>query len=85
MPRRTKGARLELHPARKDRNGRITHKATWRIRDGRSDISTGCAAGEVAAAERKLKDYIASKYQPARKEQDIERIKIADVLLIYVD
>src|SRR5712672_2138083 len=36
----------------------------WIIRDNGRDVSTGCAAGEVAAAEQKLKDYIASKYTP---------------------
>jgi hypothetical protein len=46
-------------------------------------IATGCAANEVAAAESKLADYIATKYQPIRKERDIERIALANVLSIY--
>jgi hypothetical protein len=85
MPRRSKGARLHLKAGRRDKAGNITHRATWIIRDNGRDISTGCAADEVAAAEQKLKDYIASKYTPKRKAQDIEAIPIADALLIYLD
>jgi integrase len=85
MPRRSKGARLQLKAARRDRAGNITHRATWIIRDNGRDVSTGCAAGEVAAAEQKLKDYIASKYTPKRKAQDIELIPIGDLLSIYLD
>ena len=85
MPRRSKGARLHLKAERRDKAGNITHRATWIIRDNGRDISTGCAADEVASAEQKLKDYIASKYTPKRKVQDIEVIPIADVLSIYLD
>jgi hypothetical protein len=85
MPRRSKGARLQLKAARRDKAGNITHRATWIIRDNGRDVSTGCAAGEVAAAEQKLRDYIASKYTPKHKAQDIELIPIGDLLSIYLD
>lgn len=85
MPRKVKGARLQLRAARRDKHGRITHQAAWRIRDGKHDIATGCLEREIAAAEQKLNDYISLKYQPARKEQDIDAIPVADVLLIFVD
>jgi integrase len=85
MPRRSKGARLELRPVRRDNTGNVTHQATWRIRDNGRDIGTGCAANEIAAAEQKLKEYIVSKYEPKRKAQDIETIPIGDVLSIYLD
>jgi integrase len=85
MPRQSKGARLQLKAARRDKTGRITHRATWIIRDHGRDIGTGCASDEVAAAEQKLKDYIASKYTPKRKAQDIESIPVGDVLSIYLD
>jgi integrase len=85
MPRRSKGARLHLKAERRDKAGNIRHRATWIIRDNGRDVSTGCAADEVAAAEQKLKDYIASKYTPKRKVQDIDVIPIADVLSIYLD
>lgn len=88
MPRRSKGARLQLGAARRDKAGNITHTATWIIRDNGRDIGTGCTADEVAAAEQKLKGYkgyIVSKYEPRRKAQDIETIPIGDVLSIYLD
>lgn len=85
MPRQSKGARLQLKAARRDKAGRITHRATWIIRDNGRDISTGCASDEIAAAEQRLKDYIASKYTPKRKAQDIESIPVGDVLSIYFD
>ncbi|WP_420966015.1 tyrosine-type recombinase/integrase [Bradyrhizobium sp. B120] len=85
MPRRSKGARLQLKAARRDKAGNVTHRATWIIRDNGRDIGTGCAADEITAAEQTLKDYIASKYTPKRKAQDIESIPIGDVLSIYLD
>ncbi|SCM79795.1 Phage integrase [uncultured Pleomorphomonas sp.] len=84
MPRPRKGARLWLRPERKFRNGTVA-KPVWLIRDGQHEESTGCAADEVGKAERKLKEYIDSKYSPSRKERDIEKIPVADVLSIYVD
>lgn len=84
MPRQSKGARLELRPERRDRDGKLTHHATWRIRDGDRDIGTGCAQSDLAGAEQQLVDYLAAKHQPKRKIQDIESIEIADVLLIYL-
>ncbi|QWG14275.1 site-specific integrase [Bradyrhizobium sediminis] len=84
MSRRSKGARLHLRPARY-KNGRLTHQATWVIRDGIGYYATGCSEREVAKAERALKDYIAQKYAPQRKERELERIPIADVLSIFID
>ena len=85
MPRRSKGARLQLKAARRDKGGNITHQATWIIRDNGRDVSTGCAADEIAAAEAKLRDYIAAKYTPKRRVRHIDDIPIADVLSIYLD
>ena len=39
----------------------------------------------VAEAERVLNKYLAEKYSPKRKEQDIETIAVADVLSIFID
>jgi hypothetical protein len=66
-----------LAGARRDTSGKVTHRGTWIIGDNGRDVSKGCAADEVAAAEQKLKDYIASKYSPKRKAQDIEAIPMA--------
>ncbi|WP_439394186.1 tyrosine-type recombinase/integrase [Bradyrhizobium sp. PMVTL-01] len=85
MPRRSKGARLQLKAARRNKSGKITHQATWIIRDNGRDVSTGCAADEIAAAEEKLRDYITSKHTPKRRIRHIDDIAIADVLSIYLD
>ena len=68
-----------------DKAGRITHRATWIIRDNGRDIGTGCASDEITAAEQRLKDYVASKYTPKRKAQDIELTPVGAVLSIYLD
>jgi integrase len=85
MPRRSKGARLYLRAERRDQKGRLTERANWVIRDGKKYVPTGCAAEEVGEAERALNQYLAEKYLPKRKEQDIEAIAVADVLSIFVD
>jgi integrase len=85
MSRPSKGARLYLRSERRDKRGRVKERTTWIIRDGGRDIFTGCAKAEIDAAEQKLREYIASKYSPKRKIQDIETIPIADVLAIYAD
>lgn len=85
MPRRSKGARLQLKAGRRNKNGKITHQATWIIRDNGRDVSTGCAKAEIATAEEKLRDYITSKHTPKRRVRHIDDIAIADVLSIYLD
>jgi integrase len=84
MPRRSKGVRLHLRPARHEA-GRLTHAATWIIRDGAKYQGTGCLEHEIGKAEQALKNYIAGKYSPQRKERDIDAIPIADVLSIFID
>jgi hypothetical protein len=85
MPPRAKGARLWLRPERRSASGKFISRASWLILDAGRHIATGCAAGEIAAAEARLAEHIASKYRPRRKERDIEEIKIADVLTIYLE
>jgi len=85
MPRKSKGARLWLRPARRDKAGAVTHAATWLILDAGKQHPTECAEGDVAGAERALSVHIAKKHEPARSEQDIKDIDIADVLRIYVE
>jgi hypothetical protein len=43
------------------------------------------AADEIAAAEGRLRDYIATKYTPKRRVRHIDDIPVADVLSIYLD
>jgi integrase len=88
MPRPSKGARLYKRRARYA-DGKLVHQAVWIIKDGDRHIATGCVARPFEAkppaeAEQALADYIARKYQPERRRQDIEDIDCADVLSIYL-
>jgi integrase len=88
MPRPSKGARLYKRKARYT-DGQLVHQAVWIIKDGDRHIATGCVASTSEAkppaeAEQALADYIARKYQPERRRQDIEDIDCADVLSIYL-
>jgi integrase len=88
MPRPSKGARLYKRKPRY-RNGKVVAQALWIIKDGARHIATGCVASPSetkppAEAEQALADYIAQKYQPERRRQDIEDIDCADVLSIYL-
>lgn len=69
MPRKAKGPRLYLDQER----------GQWAIRDGKSFVRTGCAESDNENAEKKLAEYIASKYRPAPTPSPA----IADVLLVY--
>ncbi len=86
MPRQGKGPRLYFRRARRDREGRITHKPRWVIKDGVCETGTGFGLGEGEQAEKALADYIAQKYQPQRSRQrDPTQIPIADALNVYLD
>lgn len=84
MPARSKGTRLWLRKE-KWRDGELIRKSAWFIIDGGRHFGTGCAAHEIEKAELRLSEYVALKYQPSRKERDIELIDVADVLTIYLD
>ena len=85
MPYRSKGPRLYLRRARKDKTGE--HAAVWLIRDGSNQYSTGCSAHDIAGAEKALAKYLASKHARAAREvgsRDPDQIPIADVLTLYL-
>ena len=88
MSRPSKGIRLYKRKARY-RDGKLVHQAVWIIKDGDRHIATGCVASPTETkppreAEQALADYVAKKYQPERRRQDIEDIDCADVLSIYL-
>jgi integrase len=84
MPRPSKGARLWLRPARRNDAGAIVERPHWVILDGRRQISTGCGESAREEAERRLADYIASKYAPERRERPLSEIRVSDVIAIYL-
>ena len=79
MSNRSKGARLYL----RTEAGRAP---TWIIRDGDNQVSTGLAALEREAAERRLAEYIGEKHEPSR-ERGLrpDAVALADVLSLYLD
>jgi hypothetical protein len=83
MPRPTKGPRLYLRPAAEQRRARRCYV----IRDGRTEISTGCGPDHQREAERTLASHIASKLalppvDPDRR-QDPTRVLVREVLSLY--
>jgi hypothetical protein len=86
MPRRTKGPRLWLRPARYDGAGQLTHESAWFILDGNRQRSTGFGAQDISQAEKALADYLAEKHtaQISRGTRDPESILIDDVLTLYL-
>lgn len=87
MPRRSKGPRFWLRPARRDAAGSLTHAAAWLILDGTSQHSTGLGAdasdGEKEAA---LRAYLATKHTSAANagSRDPSQVQLADVLAKYI-
>ena len=69
MPQHSKGPRLYLHPRSRD----------WVVRDGTIFIRTGCSEGEKATAEKRLAEYIASKYETRASAAPL----ILDMLALY--
>lgn len=86
MSRRSKGPRLYLRPARPEKS----QASLWVIRDGSSEVSTGCAPDRLSGpegAEQKLADYISGKWGPdaaAVRTGDPASIFVAEVLAFYV-
>lgn len=84
MPRRTKGPRLYLRPARPSKR----QDAGWVIRDGAKEISTGCGPERVGEAEQALRAYLETKWSPTVAAGpdgvcDPAEVLVADVLTLY--
>lgn len=78
----SKGPRLWLQSERRNKNGSV-EAARWVVRDGNIKLSTGCAPGDVAGAQKALADYIAQKHDPRRNVGRPSHVLIVDVLNIY--
>lgn len=83
MPRRSKGPRLWLRPARSDRDGK-QHSAVYVILDRGRQVSTGFSLGESDQAEQALAHYIGQKHQREAGPRDPSQIPVADVLALYL-
>lgn len=85
MPRRAKGPRLWLQPARRNDAGAVIEAAVWCIRDGSIKRSTGAGIGETGRAESALRDYLNSKAAPRPRDRDPSEILIASVVEVYLE
>lgn len=85
MPRRSKGPRLWLQPARRDKNGRIVEQPVWLIRDGAIKRSSGAGKDEIAAAETALTAYLNAKAVPRVRDCDPALVDIAAVVGVYAE
>lgn len=84
MPRKSKGPHLWFRKERRDPvTGKLKESGVWIIRGDGLFVSTGCSQAEIGKAQLQLATYLADHYRPPRREQDIENILVADVLLIY--
>lgn len=87
MARPSKGPRLFLRKARPDKR----QAALWVIRDGATEISTGCGPDRIAEAGLKLAEYIQSKWTPEpvpvgpNGATDPSDVLIANVLTLYAE
>ncbi len=61
MPRHAKGARLYLRPGKREHGSGRFLADTYVIRDGATEIGTGCGPGQLAQAERELTRYLNHK------------------------
>lgn len=85
MPRRSKGPRLYLQPARPARSGKPAEPAVWVIRDGSAKRSTRAGAREIGKAERSLTSYLNAKLTPRIGNRDPATVAIADVIAVYTE
>ncbi|MBX2856668.1 MAG: site-specific integrase [Rhodobacteraceae bacterium] len=76
MPQRSKGPRLYL----RRKTGRA---ATWVVRDGSSEESTGCGQHDRERADLYLADYIARTHRVTGAPRRPNELTIADALSAY--
>lgn len=87
MPRRAKGPRLWLRPARRDAAGNLTHAASWFVLDGTSQVGTGLGAGASEAEKSEaLRTYLTERHTAgvSTGSRDPSQVLIDDVLAKYV-
>jgi integrase len=86
MPRRGRGPRLWLQPARRDRKGHLD-AGGWTIRDGRIKRRLGLGAdADQSALDDALREYLNAKRKtPRDRDRDPSQVMIADVLSIYAE
>jgi hypothetical protein len=85
MSRTAKGPRLYLRRGRTDPRTGQPLADVWFIRDGQSQRSTGCRVDQLGEAEKRLAEYIASKWTPPKADSrgDPTQVLVAEVIALY--
>lgn len=86
MPRRAKGPRLWLRPARRNDVGNLTHEPAWFVLDGSCQRSTGLGPSATAdEKEKALNAYLTEKHADVRAVglRDPVNIRVLEVLTLY--
>lgn len=88
MPRHAKGPRLYLRRGRVDARTGKSLPDIYFIRDGQTQVSTGCGPDSMREAEAALAEYIAAKHTPSTRpsadsRSDPAQVLVADVLALY--
>lgn len=83
MSRQPKGPRLYLRKGRIDARSGQALPDRWFIRDGSTEVGTGCGVERLGDAERQLAAYIADKWERPAAESNPAQVLVADVLALY--
>lgn len=78
MPRQSKGPRLYLRKGRIDNRTGQQLPDRWFIRDGKSEVGTGCGVERLDDAERQLAAFIAEKWAKPVGNSDPAQVLVAD-------
>lgn len=83
MSRQPKGPRLYLRKGRVKSGAGQALPDRWFIRDGKTEIGTGCGVERLGDAERQLAAYISEKWDRPVAESNPAAVLVADVLALY--
>jgi integrase len=83
MSRKSKGPHLLYRQERLYPNGTLKERGAWFIIDESRRVPTGFAEDQAGDAQVALANYVTERYRPPRREQDIESLIVANVLMVY--
>jgi hypothetical protein len=86
MSAKRKPPRLWLKPTGRDRDGRITHHATWYVKEGSHRESTGCSEDDAQGAAAYLGAYISRRHleESLKGSRRADQVPVADVIALYL-
>src|SRR3974377_1308321 len=86
MSAKRKPPRLWLKPTERDRTGKITHQASWYVKDGDHRESTGCSKDDAQGAAAYLAEYINRRHleEALKGSRRADQVPVADVIALYL-